>query len=53
MHNEARSGGPSVITEDLKDRVDAYVRENRRFTIDELRGVFPYISRSVLYQIVT
>jgi hypothetical protein len=32
VHNEVRSGGLSVITEDLKDRVrvDAHVRENRR-----------------------
>jgi hypothetical protein len=26
---EAGSGCPSVFTEDLKDRFDAYVRENR------------------------
>jgi hypothetical protein len=30
VHNEVRSGGLSVITEDLKDRVHAHVRENRR-----------------------
>jgi hypothetical protein len=29
MHNEVWSGHLSVITEDLKDRVDACVRENR------------------------
>jgi hypothetical protein len=44
---------PSLITEDLKDRVDGHVRENRRFTIDKLHEVFPYVSRSVLYEIVT
>jgi hypothetical protein len=48
VHNEARSGPLSVITEDLKDRVDAQVRENWRFTVDELDEVFPYVSRSVL-----
>jgi hypothetical protein len=36
-----RSELPSAITEDLKDRVDAHIRENRRFTIDELHEVFP------------
>jgi hypothetical protein len=49
----ARSGRPSVITEDLKNRVDVHVRENERFTIDELHEVFPYVLRSVLYETVT
>jgi hypothetical protein len=52
-HNEALSGHPSVITEDLKDRVDAQVRENSRFAIDEIHEVFPYVSQSVLYETVT
>jgi hypothetical protein len=52
VQNEARSGCPSVITQDLKGRVDAHVRENRRFTTDELHEVFPYVSRSVLYETV-
>jgi hypothetical protein len=39
VHNEVRSGRPSVITKDLKDRVDAHIHENRQFTIDELHGV--------------
>jgi hypothetical protein len=29
VHNEARYGCPSVITEDLKSRVDAHIHENR------------------------
>jgi hypothetical protein len=37
----------------LKDRVDAHVCENRRFTIDELHKVFPYVSQSVLYVVET
>jgi hypothetical protein len=53
VHNESRCGRPSVITKDLKDRVDAHVCENRRFTTDELHEVFPYVSRSVLYETVT
>jgi hypothetical protein len=35
------------------DTVNVHVRENRRFTIDELHQVFPYVSPSVLYKIVT
>jgi hypothetical protein len=29
VHDEVRSGCLSVVTEDLKDRVDAHVHENR------------------------
>jgi hypothetical protein len=29
VHKYAQSGRPSVITEDLKDRADAHIRENR------------------------
>jgi hypothetical protein len=53
VHNEARSGLPSAITEDLKDNVGDHVRENRQFTVDELHEVFPCVSRSVLCETVT
>jgi hypothetical protein len=53
VHNEAQFGCPSIITKDLKDRVDAHVHENRQFAIDKLHEVFPYVSRSLLYKIVT
>jgi hypothetical protein len=44
VHNEARSGRPSIITEDLKDKVGVHIRKNRRFTIDELHEVSPNVS---------
>jgi hypothetical protein len=50
--NGTRSGCPSVITKDLKDRVDAHVCDNRQLTVYELHEVFPCVSRSV-YEIVT
>jgi hypothetical protein len=34
--------------EDLKDRVEAHIRENRGFVIDGLREDFPYVSWSVI-----
>jgi hypothetical protein len=52
-HNEAWSGRLSVITKDLKDRVDAHIHEIRRFTTDELHEVFPYVLQTVLYETVT
>jgi hypothetical protein len=44
VHNEAQSGCLCVVTKDLKDGVAAHIRENRRFTIDVLHEVFPYVS---------
>lgn len=53
VHDEERSGRPSVITEDLVQKVDQKVKGNRRFTISALSDEFPLVSRSVLYEIVS
>jgi hypothetical protein len=49
VHDEARSGRPSVITDELTRRVDDHIRANRHFTIDELHEAFPEVSHSVVY----
>lgn len=36
VHDEHRSGRPSIVTAELVEKVDAEVRENRKFTITEL-----------------
>ncbi|GBN02920.1 hypothetical protein AVEN_193502-1 [Araneus ventricosus] len=51
VHDDERNGRPSAITEDLTQKVDGKVRENRRFTISS--DEFPQVSRSVLHGIVT
>ncbi|GFY00653.1 HTH_48 domain-containing protein [Trichonephila clavipes] len=53
IHDEERSGRPSVITDELIQKVDCKVKENRRFTISSLAEKFPAVSRSVLYEIVS
>lgn len=53
VHDEPRSGRPSVMTNDLVRAVDEKIHEDRRFTISTLSLKFPQISRSVLYNIVT
>lgn len=53
VHDEERSGRPSVITDDLVGKVDQKIQENRRFTISTLSEQFPQVSRSVVYEIVT
>ncbi|RZF32901.1 hypothetical protein LSTR_LSTR004292 [Laodelphax striatellus] len=47
VHDEERSGRPSVVNEDLVQKVDEKVRDNRRFTISSLFDCFPQYSRSV------
>ncbi|GFX54399.1 histone-lysine N-methyltransferase SETMAR [Trichonephila clavipes] len=53
IHDEEGSGRPSVITDELIQKVDCKVKENRRFTISSLAEKFPAISRSALYEIVS
>ena len=36
IHDEERSGRPSVITDNLVEKVNTTLRGNRRFTISEL-----------------
>ncbi|GFV41947.1 histone-lysine N-methyltransferase SETMAR, partial [Trichonephila clavipes] len=52
VHDEERSGQPSVITDDLMQAVETKIRENRRFTITTILLEFPDVSRSVVYKIV-
>jgi hypothetical protein len=53
IDDEERSGGPSVVGDDLVRSVDQKICGNRCFTISELSCEFPQISRAVLYEIIT
>ena len=53
VHDEERSGRPSLINDELVGLVRQRVMENRRFTITEMGGHFPHISRSLLHEIVS
>jgi len=46
VHDEERSGRPSVINDDLVEKINKKVRENRKFTITQLSECFPQISRT-------
>jgi len=52
VHDEARSGRPSLVNDDLVRKVNEKVRDDRRFTISDLSLHFPHISRIFLYIIV-
>ncbi|GFS83321.1 histone-lysine N-methyltransferase SETMAR [Trichonephila clavipes] len=53
VHDEERSGRPSVITDDLMQAVETKICENRRFVINILSLEFPDVSRSLVYKIMT
>lgn len=53
VHDEERSGRPSIVTDELVAKVDEKIQESRRLTMTELSFSFPQISRSLLHEIVT
>jgi len=53
LHDEARSGRPSLVNDDLVRKVKERARDDRRFTISNLSLHFPQISRTLLYGIVS
>jgi len=53
VHDEAQSGCPSVVNDDLVHKVNKRVRDNRCFTISDLSLHFHQISRSLLYDIIS
>ena len=53
VHDEARSGRPSLANDDLVRKVNERVRVDRCFTISDLSLHFPRISRTLLYDIVS
>jgi len=53
VHDEARSGRPSLVSDDLVRKVNERVRDDRGFTISYLSLHFPQISRTLLCDIVS
>ena len=53
VHDDSRSGRPSVVNEDLVRAVEAKIRGNRWFTNTPLSLHLPQISRSLRHKIVS
>ena len=53
VHDEARSGRPSLVNDDLVRKVNERVSDDRRFTVSDLSLHFPRISRNLFYDIVS
>ncbi|XP_005095693.1 protein GVQW3-like [Aplysia californica] len=53
VNDEPRRGRPSLVSDDLINKVDIKEKEDTRFTLSSLSSNFPEISRSLLHEIVT
>jgi len=53
VHDDLRSGRPSVVNGHLVHAVEEKIREKRRFTTTSLSLHFPQISQSILHEIVS
>jgi len=53
VHDEVRSGRPSLVNDDLVRKVNERMRDKRRFTVSDLFLHFSQISRTVLYDFVS
>jgi len=53
VHDEARSGRPSLVNDDWVRRVNERLCDDRRFTISDLSLHFPQISRTLLCDMVS
>jgi [histone H3]-lysine36 N-dimethyltransferase SETMAR len=52
VHDEARSGRPSIITDEVVDAVQTKILTDRRIKISELCIDFPDVSRGTIFEIV-
>jgi len=52
VHDETRSGRPSLVNDDLVHKVNERVRDDKRFTFSDQSLHFPQISRNILYDLI-
>jgi hypothetical protein len=53
VHDEKRSGRPSVLSDDLARSVDQKICDRRCFTVSELSYEFPQIAHTILCENIT
>ena len=53
VHDNKRSGHPSVVTPHLVQQIEVKIHENRRFTITDPADFFPNVSWKTVHRIVT
>ncbi|KAG5305971.1 SETMR methyltransferase, partial [Pseudoatta argentina] len=52
VYDDQRSGRPSILTDDIVEKIENALRDDRRLTVDELSAMFPQISRSLLHETI-
>ena len=53
VHDEQRSGRPSLISDDLLQEIEGEIRANRRVTIRELYHIIAEVSKTTIHEAVT
>ncbi|KAG5323444.1 GVQW3 protein, partial [Pseudoatta argentina] len=53
VYDYQRSGRLSILTDDIVEKIENALRDDRRLTMDELSAMFPQISRSLLHETIT
>ena len=53
VHDEQRSGRPSLISDDLLQKIEGELRANRRVTMRELHHIIPEVSKTTIHEAVT
>lgn len=53
VHDDQRSGRPSIATDELVEKIEKAIRTDRKLTLDELSEIFLEISRSLLHEIIS
>jgi len=53
VHDEQRSGRPSLISDDLLQDIEGEIRANQCVTIIELHHIIPEVSKTTIHEAVT
>lgn len=53
IHDQTRSGWSSILTNEMLEKVQNFVREDCRLTLDELYARFPEFPQSLIHEAIT
>ena len=53
VHDEQRSGRPSLISDDILQVIEGEIRANRPMAIRELHHIIPEVSKTTIHEAVT
>lgn len=53
IHDEQRSGRPTIFTNKVLAKVENFVREDQRLILDELRELISELSWSLIHEAIT